>query len=165
MSLVVSTQYLTVSIFSAIAAFTVSIPPGFPGNGWLDLDVFWQTPMKLEFRWNAALRAKFALRAQPILAQMSLVFLAHFFPLSATTSHVQGSISNASLALLREHLNQKVTRITPKFGPKRAWTVTARGSKNGSIFFWPILSKGRFILLVKYQASKNRFQKKFLSRS
>ena len=33
MSLVVSTQYLTVSIFSAIAAFTVSIPPGFETLG------------------------------------------------------------------------------------------------------------------------------------
>ena len=76
------------------------------------------------------------------------------FSFGASTSHFQGSISNA-----RGTFEPKTPPSSPLTRQNLANNVP-RGSKNGSNFFLPILSKGRFILLVKYQASKKQISKK-----
>ena len=113
---------------------------------------FRQTPMEFRFRWDAEKISPMArprksciswqvdfCQFRPILAQMCFGFLWANLFLWASTSHVQGSISNA-----RGHLNQKSPLELP-YKPK-SWPKMWLGwPKKRPKFFCLFSYKGRFV--------------------
>ena len=130
------------------------------GKGWSDLDDFFRPPWNFDsdgMLKNSPVACLREFRITPIAdfglfwPRLTSFFLAHFFPLSATTSHVQQSNNNARRTF-------ELPTITPKFGLK----CDIVGQKSGPKLFGNFRQKadqtsGQNILNQNKQIAKISF--------